>query len=144
VAWLNFADRPETHDAAIDGARKVASRTDDAVQMLETRTGAGNLRPHRRDSVRSTSTRRRGCARALAHVRDNLDHVYRPPADDPLPYRNCPSGSARRTADGAAMARRAMAATPSELDEAEQIVRAYQEFAGAAGRCSQSRRVASR
>jgi hypothetical protein len=128
-AWLNFADRPETHDAAIDGARKVASRTDDAVQMLEDKnSGPGIYVLVAAIPSLDLDPTPRLCAAALAHVGDDLDHVYRPPADNPLPYRELPE---RLGAGEPLTALQWLAGhgcdAEAELGEAEQVVRAYQD-----------------
>ena len=87
-AWLSFADRPETHDAAIAGARQVVGRTDDAVQMLEDQDlGPGIFVLIAAIPSLDLDPTPRLCAAALAHLReDDLDKVYRPTADDPRPY----------------------------------------------------------
>jgi hypothetical protein len=128
-AWLSFADRPETHDAAIAGARQVAGRTDDAVQMLEDKNwGPGIYLLIAAIPSLDLDATPRLCAAALAHVRDDLDHVYRPPADDPLPYREL---SERLGAGEPLEALQWLAShgcdADAELGEAEQVVRAYQD-----------------
>jgi hypothetical protein len=87
-AWLSFADRPETRDAAIASARQTPGRTDDAVQMLEDKNwGPGIFVLIAAIPSLDLDATPRLCVAALAHVReDDLDKVYRPTADDPRPY----------------------------------------------------------
>jgi hypothetical protein len=129
-AWLSFADRPETHDAAIAGARQVAGRTDDAVQMLEDKNwGPGIFVLIAAIPSLDLDPTPRLCAAALAHVReDDLDKVYRPTVDNPQPY----SELLERLGAGEPLtALRWLAGhgcdAEAELGEAEQIVRAYQD-----------------
>jgi hypothetical protein len=129
-AWLGFADRPETHDAAIAGARQVASRTDDAVQMLEDKNwGPGIFVLVAAIPLLDLDATPRLCAAALAHVReDDLDKAYRPAVDDPRPY----SELLERLGAGEPMTALQRLAghrcdAEAELGEAEQIVRAYQD-----------------
>jgi hypothetical protein len=129
-AWLSFADRPETHDAAIAGARRVAGRTDDAVQMLEDKNwGPGVFVLVAAIPSLDLDATPRLCAAALAHVReDDLDKVYRPTVDDPRPY----SELLERLGAGEPLTALQWLAghgcdAEAELGEAEQVVRAYQD-----------------
>ena len=129
-AWLSFADRPETHDAAIAGARQVASRSDDAVQMLEDQNwGPGIFVLIAAIPSLDLDPTPRLCAAALAHMReDDLDKVYRPTADDPRPY----SELRERLGAGEPLTALQWLAghgcdAEAELGEAEQVVRAYQD-----------------
>jgi hypothetical protein len=129
-AWLSFADRPETHDAAIAGARKVPSRTDDAVQMLEDKNaGPGIFVLIAAIPSLDLDATPRLRAAALARLReDDLDKVYRPTADNPLPY----SELIERLGAGEPLTALQWLAghgcdAEAELGEAEQVVRAYQD-----------------
>jgi hypothetical protein len=129
-AWLSFADRPETHDAAIVGARQVAGRTDDAVQMLEDKNwGPGIFVLIAAIPSLDLDATPRLCAAALAHLReDDLDKVYRPTVDDPRQY----SELLERLSAGEPLTALQWLAShgcdaETELGEAEQVVRAYQD-----------------
>jgi hypothetical protein len=129
-AWLSFADRPETRDAAIAGARQAPGRNDDAVQMLEDKNwGPGIFVLIAAIPSLDLDATPRLCAAALAHVReDDLDKVYRPTADDPRPY----SELLERLGAGEPLAALQWLAAhgcdaETELGEAEQVVRAYQD-----------------
>jgi hypothetical protein len=128
-AWLSFADRPETHDAALAGARRVAKRTDDAVQMLEDKNGGPGIYVLvAAIPALDLDLTPRLCAAALAQVRDDLDKVYRPTADDPRPY----SELLERLGAGEPLTTLQWlaghgCAAEAELEEAQQVVRAYQD-----------------
>jgi len=129
-AWLSFADRPETHDAAIAGARQAPGRTDDAAQMLEdTNWGPGIYVLVAAIPSLDLDATPRLCAAELAQVRDDdLDKVYRPTVDDPRPY----SELLERLGAGEPLTALQWLAghgcdAEAELGEAEQVVRAYQD-----------------
>ncbi len=129
-AWLSFADRPETHDAAIAGARQTPGRTDDAVQMLEDKNGGpGIFVLIAAIPALDLDATPRLCAAALARLReDDLDKVYRPTVDDPRPY----SELLERLGAGEPLTALQWLAghgcdAEAELGEAEQVVRAYQD-----------------
>jgi len=129
-AWLKFADDQQLHEAALAGARRVANRTDDAVQMLEdTDRGPGIYVLLAAIPSLDLDATPRLCAAALAHVReDDLDKVYRPTADDPRPY----SELLERLGAGEPLTALQWLAghgcgAEAELGEAEQVVRAYQD-----------------
>lgn len=129
-AWLSFADRPGTHDAAIAGARQTPGRTDDAVQMLEDKNwGPGIYVLIAAIPSLDLEATPRLCAAALAHLReDDLDKVYRPTVDDPRPY----SELLERLGAGEPLTALQWLAghgcdAEAALVEAEQVVRAYQD-----------------
>jgi len=129
-AWLSFADRPETRDAAIAGARKVASRNDDAVQMLENKNrGPGIFILIAAIPSLDLEATPRLCAAALAHLReDDFDHAYRPTADDPRPYEQLLEqlGAGEPLTTLQWLAGHGCDAE-AELAEAETIVKTYQD-----------------
>jgi hypothetical protein len=128
-AWLKFADDPHSRDSALAGARRVANRTAETTTMLEDKDyGPGIYVLVAAIPVLDLDPTPRLCAAALSHVRDDLDHVYRPPADDPLPYRELPE----RLGGGEPLTALQWLAghgcdAQAELGEAEQVVRAYQD-----------------
>jgi hypothetical protein len=129
AAWLKFADEPQLRDAALAGARAVVGRTDEAIALLEDQNAGPGVYVliGAIPSLDLTPTPQL-CAAALARVRDDLDQVYRPSADNPLPYREL----LKRLGAGAPLSALqwlagAGCAAEDELSEAETVVRAYQD-----------------
>ena len=85
-AWLNFADRDGLRLQAIAGARNLDHRNADAIEML------GSGREHEAWTVLEylpeldLEATPALCAAALAQLHRELKDVYRPTADNPLPY----------------------------------------------------------
>jgi hypothetical protein len=129
AAWLKFADEPQLRDAALAGARAVVGRTDEAIALLDDKyAGPGIYVLIGAIPSLDLAPTPQLCAAALAHVHDDLDQVYRPTADNPLPYRELPE---RLGAGAPLSALQWLAgqgcAAEDELSEAETIVRAYQD-----------------
>jgi hypothetical protein len=86
-AWLSFADKKETHDQALAGARQLDHRTADAIEMLNDKNDIGapwtvlKYLP-----VLELETTAPLCEAALARVRGDLAKAFRPKADDSRPY----------------------------------------------------------
>ena len=145
-AWLSFADRPETHDAAIAGARQVAGRTDDAVQMLEDKNwGPGIFVLIAAIPSLDLDATPRLCAAALAHLREDRSRQGLSPErrrSAPI-QRIARTARRRRAADRAAMARRPRLRRRGGARRSGAGRARLSGFAGAAGDARQSRGAAS-
>ncbi len=125
--WLKFADQDELRAKAIAGARKLDHRNADAIAMLKsdefTAWTALEFLPQL-DLVATPEL----CTAALAQVHRELEPIYRPTADDPRPYHELEDrmGTGEPLAALIWLARHGCAAR-DELEEAEQLVRSYQD-----------------
>ena len=86
-AWLKFADATELREQALAGARKLDHRTADAVEMLNDKYDISApwivLRYLPALDFEPTPL---FCAAALSEIRMEMAKIYRPTADNPLPY----------------------------------------------------------
>ncbi len=125
--WLKFTDDKDLQTAALAGARKLDHRTADAIEMLnaDEYTAWRALEYLPELDLDATPTL---CAAALAQVHRELKDVYRPTADNPLPYREMLErmGTGEPLPALIWLARHGCAPT-AELSEAEQLVQTYQD-----------------
>jgi hypothetical protein len=128
-AWLRFAEDREYHDAALAGARRLDHRTADAVEMLEDKNSEpGNFYLMRMIPELDLEATPRLCQGALALVRADLSQIYRPSADNPMPYDEL----LERLGEGRPLTALQWLAghgcdAEAELTEAEAVVRTYQD-----------------
>lgn len=127
-AWLNFADRDGLRLQAIAGARNLDHRNADAIEML------GSSSEHEawvaleylpELDLEATPAL---CTSALAQVHRELKDIYRPTADNPLPYREM----LERMGTGEPLAAliwlgRHGCPAKDELNEADTLIRIYQD-----------------
>ncbi len=128
-AWLRFAAADEAHDAALDGARKLAHRNDDAIEMLTDKYDmSAPWQVLRYLPELDLDTNPRLCTAALNQVARDIAKVYRPKPDDPRSYDELLSrlGTDKPLTALAWLAGHGCEAEP-ELSEAEEVVRAYQD-----------------
>jgi hypothetical protein len=87
-AWIDFAQDPKYHDAALAGARRLDHRTTDAIEILEDKdTGPRAYYLIRSIAELDLQPTPRLCHAALAVVRGDIDQAYRPaPTDSPMSY----------------------------------------------------------
>jgi hypothetical protein len=92
-AWLKFAADKNLAEQALAGARKLAHRTVDAVNMLNTGDyGAWTILAYLPAlDLEATPLL---CAAAQRKLLKRYATIYRPSADDPRPYREFLKGSA--------------------------------------------------
>jgi hypothetical protein len=131
-AWLGFAEKPEYHDAALAGARKLDHRSADAVEMLEDKDfGPGIYYLLRTIPELDLEATPRLCRAALELVHADLARVYRPTADDPRRYEELLErlGAGRPLTALQWLAGHGCYAE-AELTEAEAVVRIYQDSNG--------------
>jgi hypothetical protein len=128
-AWLKFADDKALRDAALAGARTLDHRTGDAVEML-----AGGehdawtvVRYLPALDVDATPPL---CQAAHTELRRQFGKIYRPGANDPQPYREL----LERLGTGRPLPALVWLAangcdSNATLDEAETLIRTYQDSA---------------
>jgi hypothetical protein len=86
-AWLRYADDNKLREQALAGAAKLDHRTADAVEMLNDKYEiSGPWAVLKYLPVLDLQTSPALCAGGLKAIRDDLDKVLRPRADDPRPY----------------------------------------------------------
>ena len=84
MAWLKFTDDAAVRDDALAGARKLAQRTPDAVEMLGSERLAWTV--IRYLPALDLEPTEPLCRAAGTELRKQFDGIYRPRADDPRPY----------------------------------------------------------
>jgi hypothetical protein len=126
-AWLKFADKSELRAQAIAGARKLDHRNADAIAMLnaDEYTAWAALEYLPQLDLEPTPEL---CTAALAQVHRELEPIYRATADDPRSYQELEErmGTGEPLAAVIWLARHGCPAS-KELDEAEELVRTYQD-----------------
>jgi len=131
-AWLKFADDEALRDQALDGARKLDHRTADATEMLgaDERTAWTVLLYLPQLDLEPTPPL---CGAAQRVLHQQFAKTYRPKAEDPRPYSELLErlGAGDRLGDLIWLASRGCDAG-TELAEAEDLIRAYQESAARA------------
>jgi hypothetical protein len=129
AAWLSFADKKEFLDQALDGARKLDHRTADAVDMLNDKYDISApwkvLKYLPALALEPTAPL---CAAALKQVYGDITKVYRPKAEDKLPYSELLDrlGAYEPLTALVWLAGHGCEAEP-ELSEAEELIRTYQD-----------------
>lgn len=84
-AWLKFAANDDTYRQAIEGARKLDHRTQDAVEMLRhDEYDASTVLAYL--PLLDLQPTKELCDASLKVLREKFARVYRPPPDDPRPY----------------------------------------------------------
>ena len=126
-AWLHFAEDSSLRTQSLAGARTLQHRTEDAVEILSgTEFEAWNLLIYLPELDLAATPAL--CAAALREVHRELAQVYFPRTDDPRPY--------QELLDHLGTGRPFQALiwlgthgcdSGSEIDEAESLVRAYQD-----------------
>jgi hypothetical protein len=126
-AWLKFANDRELRQQALAGARGLDHRTGDAVEMLEyDEFEAGTVLRYMPElDLEATEPL---CRSTLKVLDDQLARIYRPRPDDPRSYQELLSRLGR---DAPLTALQWAAAHGCDagplLDQAEQLVRSYQD-----------------
>ncbi|MFZ2157366.1 MAG: hypothetical protein WAV72_14770 [Bradyrhizobium sp.] len=133
--WLKFVDEAGLQAQALDGARRAASRTADAVEILRDKYDEESRWKLLRYLVRlDLEATQPLCLNALSELHSQLAGIYRPAAtDEPRPYSELLQrlGNSEQLPDLIWLARHGCAAEV-ELDEAITLVSAYQDSAGRA------------
>jgi hypothetical protein len=126
-AWLKFADQDELRPQAIAGARKLDHRNTDAIAMLNADEFTAWTALEYLPQLELDATPEL-CTAALAQVHRELEAIYHVADDDPRPYHELEDrmGTGEPLAALIWLARHGCPAG-GELDEAEELVRTYQD-----------------
>jgi hypothetical protein len=133
--WLRFADDQGLRDQALAGARKLAHRTGDAIEILLDKYDEGSrwhlLRYLTRLDLDATEPL---CTNALSELHGQFAKVYRPgPNDEPRPYSELLErlGNGEQLPDLVWLAGHGCSAE-AELDQAIALANAYRDSPGRA------------
>jgi len=142
-AWLSFADDATLRDRALDGARKLDHRTSDAVDMLHDKYDiSAPWIALRYLPVLDLDANDALCGAALYEIRGEMANVYRPTADNPLPYRELLARLGNEAAQLPALIWLAAHGCDAEaaLSEAESLIATYQDSPARAAMLARLRR----
>jgi len=131
-AWLSFAEDTTLRERALDGARKLDHRTSDAVDMLHDKYDiSAPWIALRYLPVLDLEPNEALCGAALYEIRGEMAKIYRPTADNPLPYRELLARLGNDAAQLPALQWLASHGCDAEaaLTEAESLIGTYQESA---------------